>query len=129
LWSCSARAPHRGHVPEPQEHHERHPRRGEGPDRAGLEAALGKVGDHDDDPLVEQGIVHELENDDVPGMLDAGPCLVGGTAWLFSREELAAGSTTWSSTRPARSRWQTRSPSGSQPATSFSSATRCSSPR
>ncbi len=25
----------------------------------------------------------------MPGALDAGPCLVGGTAWLFSREELA----------------------------------------
>jgi uncharacterized protein len=50
---------------------------------------LGKVGDHDDDPLVEQGSVRELENDDVPGTLDAGPCLIGGTAWLFSREELA----------------------------------------
>ncbi|MBA2458884.1 MAG: TM0106 family RecB-like putative nuclease, partial [Gemmatimonadales bacterium] len=58
-------------------------------ERSGLAATLCKVGDHDDDPLVEQGIVREIENDDVPGVLDGGACLVGATAWLFSREELA----------------------------------------
>jgi uncharacterized protein len=55
----------------------------------GLSADLCKVGDHEDDPLVKQGVVREIENDDVPGVLDGGSCLVGGTAWLFSREELA----------------------------------------
>jgi uncharacterized protein len=55
----------------------------------GVSADLCKVGEHDDDPLVEQGIVREIENDDVPGTLNGGTCLVGGTAWLFSREELA----------------------------------------
>jgi superfamily I DNA and/or RNA helicase len=55
----------------------------------GVAANLCKVGDHDDDPLVEQGIVREIENHDVPGVLDEGTCLVGGTSWLFSREELA----------------------------------------
>ncbi|MBA3345917.1 MAG: AAA family ATPase [Gemmatimonadales bacterium] len=58
-------------------------------ERSGLAADLCKVGDHDDDPLVKQGIVREIENDDVPGVLDGGACLVGGTAWLFSRDELA----------------------------------------
>jgi uncharacterized protein len=55
----------------------------------GVSANLCKVGEHDDDPLVEQGIVRAIGNDDVPGVLDGGACLVGGTAWLFSREELA----------------------------------------
>ena len=56
---------------------------------AGVEATLGKVGPHDGDELVEQGVIREVRNEDVPGVLDAGGCLVGGTAWLFSREELA----------------------------------------
>ena len=56
---------------------------------AGVGASLYKVGDHDDDPLVEHGVVSEIAKEDVPGALEAGACLVGGTAWLFSREELA----------------------------------------
>jgi uncharacterized protein len=51
-------------------------------------APLYKVGDHEDDPLVQQGIVRELDGDDVPAVLDAGAALVGGTAWLYSREDL-----------------------------------------
>ncbi|HUF35476.1 MAG TPA: TM0106 family RecB-like putative nuclease [Gemmatimonadales bacterium] len=58
-------------------------------ERSGLTAGMYKVGDHDDDPLVAGGTVRAIDNDDVPGLLDAGACLVGGTAWLFSREELA----------------------------------------
>jgi superfamily I DNA and/or RNA helicase len=54
----------------------------------GATATLCKVGDHDEDELVEQGVIHEVKNDDVPGVLDAGRCLVGGTTWLFSRDEL-----------------------------------------
>ena len=57
----------------------------------GVTARLYKVGDHEDDPLVQQGIVEVVENEEVPGMLAGGACLVGGTAWLFSREELAGG--------------------------------------
>jgi AAA domain-containing protein/RNase H-like protein len=56
----------------------------------GIAARLYKVGDHDDDPLVQQGTVLAIGNDDVPGALDVGACLVGGTAWLFSCEELAS---------------------------------------
>jgi predicted RecB family nuclease len=56
---------------------------------AGLSAALYKVGDHDDDPLVEQGIIRELESKEVEDVLSDGAVLVGGTAWAFSREELA----------------------------------------
>jgi superfamily I DNA and/or RNA helicase len=55
---------------------------------AGVSARLYKVGDHDDDPLVEQGIVQELESGDVDGALGEGGVLVGGTAWVFSRAEL-----------------------------------------
>jgi predicted RecB family nuclease len=57
-------------------------------DRRGLRADLYKVGEHDDDPLVAAGVVRVLGNDDVGPALDRGPCLVGGTAWLFAREEL-----------------------------------------
>jgi len=57
-------------------------------ERTGLSADLYKVGEHDDDLLVAAGIVRELENDEVPAALDQGPCVIGGTAWLFSREEL-----------------------------------------
>jgi uncharacterized protein len=56
-----------------------------------LTAQLCKVGDDEDDPLVEQGIVRRIGNEDVPDVLAGGACLVGGTAWLFSREELAGG--------------------------------------
>jgi predicted RecB family nuclease len=56
---------------------------------AGVPGRLYKVGDHDDDPLVTQGIVQELESGDVDGALGEGGMLVGGTAWVFSRAELA----------------------------------------
>jgi len=56
--------------------------------QAGVSAPLYKVGDHDEDPLVEQGIVQELESDEVAGVLDGSAALVGGTAWVFSREDL-----------------------------------------
>jgi len=58
-------------------------------DAAGLRAPLYKVGDDEDDPLIEQGIIHTLESREVEDVLDGGPVLVGGTAWAFSREELA----------------------------------------
>ena len=57
----------------------------------GVTAPLLKVGDHEDDPLVEQGTIQVIDNEDVPGVLADGACLVGGTAWLFSREELVGG--------------------------------------
>jgi uncharacterized protein len=60
----------------------------EAPGSAAGPAPLYKVGDHEDDPLVQQGIVRELDGDDVPAVLDAGAALVGGTAWLYSREDL-----------------------------------------
>ncbi len=79
----------RSHRPEPQGHHERDASGGQGARGSGVAARLYKVGDHDDDPLVKERTVVAIGNDDVPGALDAGACLVGGTAWVFSREELA----------------------------------------
>lgn len=58
-------------------------------ERKGRSADLYKVGDHEDDPLVEHGIVRELKKDDVSAALDRGPCLIGGTTWMFCPEELA----------------------------------------
>jgi superfamily I DNA and/or RNA helicase len=55
----------------------------------GVAANLWKVGDHDDDELVKQGKIREIEKEAVAAALAGGPCLVGATAWLFSREELA----------------------------------------
>ena len=56
--------------------------------RRGVAGSLFKVGDHDDDELVRQGIIRQLENDDVPGAAAGGTCVVGGTSFLLSREEL-----------------------------------------
>jgi len=56
---------------------------------AGLDAALYKVGRDEDEPLMAQGVVGSIESDEVAGVLGAGAVLVGGTAWVFSREELA----------------------------------------
>ena len=55
---------------------------------AGASVPLCKVGDDEADPLVERGVVRELESDDVAGVLDGGAVLVGGTAWVFSREDV-----------------------------------------
>ncbi len=58
-------------------------------EKAGVQAALYKAGDDEDDPLVEQGIVEHLDSgSEVRAVLGDGPVLVGGTAWVFSREEL-----------------------------------------
>jgi predicted RecB family nuclease len=43
----------------------------------------------DNDPLVDQGIIGTIKSEDVAGALDGGAVLVGGTAWVFSRPELA----------------------------------------
>ncbi len=59
--------------------------------QAGRSAPLYKVRNQsgEDDPLIDQGIIQTLESDDVAGVLGAGAVLVGGTAWVFSRPELA----------------------------------------
>ncbi|MGH7535393.1 MAG: AAA domain-containing protein, partial [Gemmatimonadales bacterium] len=55
---------------------------------AGGPAPIYKVGKEEDDPLVQAGAVTLIESRDVEGIVGAGPVLVGGTAWVFSREEL-----------------------------------------
>ena len=56
---------------------------------AGLETNLLKAGGDGDDPLISSGVVHHVENADVADAVGTEPVLVGGTAWLFSRPELA----------------------------------------
>jgi DNA polymerase III delta prime subunit len=43
----------------------------------------------DNDPLMDQGVIGSAESDAVLALLGGGPVLVGGTAWVFSRPELA----------------------------------------
>ncbi|MGH7511923.1 MAG: TM0106 family RecB-like putative nuclease [Gemmatimonadales bacterium] len=57
--------------------------------QANVTVPLYKVGDDEGDPLMAQGVIQELESDEVAGVVGGGPVLVGGTAWVFSREELA----------------------------------------
>ena len=49
---------------------------------------LYKVGGADDDELVKGGIVASRRVQRRPRRPGAGPCLVGGTAWVFSRQEV-----------------------------------------
>jgi predicted RecB family nuclease len=51
-------------------------------------AALYKAGDGADDPLVDSGVVKLIDSKAVSGVLGAGPVVVGGTAWVWSRPEL-----------------------------------------
>jgi uncharacterized protein len=59
--------------------------------RAGQSAPLYKVANQngDDDELIENGTIATLESDEVAGILGPGALLLGGTAWTFSRPELA----------------------------------------
>ncbi len=58
-------------------------------DAAGLRAPLYKVGDDENDPLIEQGLIRKLDSKEIEDVLVGGAVLVGGTAWAFSRAELA----------------------------------------
>ncbi|MGH7630471.1 MAG: TM0106 family RecB-like putative nuclease [Gemmatimonadales bacterium] len=55
---------------------------------SGAVGALYKVGDEADDELVQSGAVTLAESRAVATLLENGPCVVGGTAWVFSRPEL-----------------------------------------
>ncbi|HEX2218662.1 MAG TPA: TM0106 family RecB-like putative nuclease [Gemmatimonadales bacterium] len=57
--------------------------------RGGVAAPLYKVVGRGDDPLRTGGAIREVESSEVAFVLDDGPALVGGTAWVFSRPELA----------------------------------------
>ncbi len=55
----------------------------------GAHAAIIKVGDHCDDPLVRSGqIQHVGGGGDAAKCLTKGPLVMGGTAWVFCRPEL-----------------------------------------
>jgi uncharacterized protein len=52
-------------------------------------ARLVKVGDDCDDPLVKGGHIAKIESADIVAELATNGVVVGGTAWAFSRPELA----------------------------------------
>jgi predicted RecB family nuclease len=56
---------------------------------AGIEPPLLKVGGDADEPLIASGTVTQIESVDIISALGPGPVVVGGTAWAFSRSELA----------------------------------------
>jgi len=55
---------------------------------AGVPGRLYKVGGEEDDQLLANGVVQRIESGAVAGALGDGAVLVGGTAWVFSREDL-----------------------------------------
>jgi uncharacterized protein len=58
-------------------------------EREGVTAPLYKVVGQDEDPLPQGSVIRALKSKDVAGVLGDGAVLVGGTAWVFSRAELA----------------------------------------
>jgi uncharacterized protein len=56
-------------------------------DEKNVSVTLIKVG-NDDDPLVQSGRIRNIESKAAAGCLGAGPVVIGGTAWLFSRDDL-----------------------------------------
>jgi predicted RecB family nuclease len=57
--------------------------------REHVKASLYKVGDHCDDSLVKNGSIKNIVSAKAVDVVGSGPVVVGGTAWLFSRPELA----------------------------------------
>jgi uncharacterized protein len=55
--------------------------------RSGIHPPLYKAGEAEDE-LVDGGRVRAVDSDEVADLLGNGPCVVGGTAWVFTREEL-----------------------------------------
>jgi hypothetical protein len=55
----------------------------------GVPARFYKAGGEEGDRPGGQGEIHQLDSGDVAGSLGVGAVLVGGTAWVFSREDLA----------------------------------------
>ena len=61
----------------------------EASERAGRFFDIYKVGGDADDPLIENGDINHLRKSaDAVDALSGTSCVVGGTAWVFSREEL-----------------------------------------
>ncbi len=55
---------------------------------AGVLARFYKAGGEEEDRPGDQGEIQQLESGEVAGSLGDGAALVGGTAWVFSREDL-----------------------------------------
>jgi uncharacterized protein len=55
------------------------------PDLAGRVLTVGKESDH---PLAVSGAMRLLESAKAPDAVAAASCVIGGTAWLFSRPEM-----------------------------------------
>ena len=56
---------------------------------AGIEPTLFKVGGDADELLISSGLAKQIESAEIISALGSGPVVVGGTAWAFSRPELA----------------------------------------
>jgi predicted RecB family nuclease len=55
---------------------------------AGVSARFYKAGGEEEDPSSEHGNIEQVKSGEVASILGDGAVLVGGTAWLFSREDL-----------------------------------------
>ena len=56
--------------------------------KSGVAAGFYKAGKDEEDELIASGDIRQVEPGDVAGVMGGGPVLVGGTAWLFSRQDL-----------------------------------------
>ncbi len=57
-------------------------------DASGGGVRIAKAGEPEGDPLIASGRIELCETNEVAGMLEEGLQVVGGTAWLFAREEM-----------------------------------------
>lgn len=55
----------------------------------GVRPTLIKVGGDGDHQLIANGRIQQIESKEAAAIIAAGPLVIGGTAWLFSRPELA----------------------------------------
>jgi predicted RecB family nuclease len=58
-------------------------------DELGVQPALVKSGGESDHPLIVDGRLKQIDSKAAAAAIAAGPLAIGGTAWLFSRPELA----------------------------------------
>ena len=80
--------------------------------RRAVVAAQVATSDDEDDDATHVAVRHETSNADaLDGARDGEVEVLGGTSWLWAREEFAGRSTCCSSTKPARCRSPTCSPS------------------
>ena len=56
--------------------------------REGRSASLYKVVGQDEDPLPDGSVIRRVKSKDAAGVLGDGAVLIGGTSWVFSRDEM-----------------------------------------